>query len=193
MRHYWFAVALLILVTVGCTNTTSSEPQPVAAQTDQTGPKLERQIAELAVQVDRLAEEVSKLSAEVGLREPASSFTTTYNPSPFLDRYLVQAIEESNQLPDTFWEERLEQARLGSAGGLSAYEDVLIQREIYKGWLDYTSWLKKNNKGFVRGSWQVGDEQLSRLDFLQLQVQWLAQAVNLFPRTSKSGPAIVLK
>lgn len=159
----------------------------------QAAPGLERQIAELTVRVDRLTAEVSKLTAEVGPREPASSFTTTYNPPPFLDRYLVREIEGRNQLPDSFWEERLEQARLGLTGGNPTYEDVLAEREYYRVWLDYTSWLKQNNKGFVPRSWQVGDEQLSRLDFLQLQVLWLAEAVNLLPRVSKSGPAVVLK
>ena len=128
MRFHLAVIALLALLATGCNSSTASQPESLGTGMDQLVVEPGNQITELIARVDRLEAEVFRLTAEVAPMEPGSSYTTTYNPPPFLDRYLVREIEGRNQLPDTFWEERLEQARLGLTGGNPTYEDVLAER-----------------------------------------------------------------
>ncbi len=161
MRFQLALVALLALLASGCNSTTGSQS--------------EDRISGLIVQVDRLEAEVSRLTAEVAPRKAGAFVTTTFNPAPFLGQYLEQSIAETSRLPESFWEDRLSRARRGLMGGAPTYEDVLVEKAYYEGWLDYANWLRKNSDGFTRGLRQVGDEHLSRLDYLQLQLQWLLE------------------
>lgn len=168
MRFYLAVIALLTLFAIRCNGT--------------TGSRYENQIPELIAKVDRLEAEVSALTAEVSAlttevapRTVGASVVTTFNPAPFLGQFLEREIAEIRRLPESFWNERLSQARLGLMGGAPTYEDVLDEKEYYEGWLDYTNWLRQNSNGFTRALWQVGDEHLSRLDYRQLQLEWLIE------------------
>lgn len=159
-----FAV-LVTIVGLGCNDDT--EIQRVLES--------ENRIDELTSKVEQLEAEVLMLTAEVSPRFVGVSAATTLNPAPFVGLYLQPEIAETRETPASFWTDRLDRARAGLMGGSPTYEEVLAEKEYYEDWLDYTSWLKQNSDGFTRVSWQVGDEYLSRLDYIQLQLKWLRE------------------
>ena len=130
-------------------------------------------MSELSGRVDSLEVEVLRLTAEVAPRKANGYAATTFSPAPFLGGYLEREIAGTSQLRVSFWEERLSRAQRGLMGGSPTYEDVLAEKEYYEGWLDYANWLTQDSDGFTPWLWQVGDEDRSRLDFLQLQLYWL--------------------
>lgn len=174
MPFYLAVIALLALLATGCNSTTGSQPQSLGTGTDELVLRLGNQVANLIVRIDRLEAEVSTLISEVAPSKVGPS-VTTFNSSPFLGQNFQQEIARSGRLSESFWEDRLSRARLGLMGGSPTYEDVLAEKEQYDGWHEYVNWLRQNNNGFTHRSWQVGDEHLSRLDYLQLQLQWLLE------------------
>lgn len=171
MRLHLTFMALLALLATGCQSSTGPGTDELVLEVGRINVK----VSKLTVEVDRLVAAVSMLTAEVAPRQASASLTTTFNPAPFLRQYLGRDIAELTQLPESFWEDRLNRARLGLMGGKPTYEDVVAEKEYYEGWLDYANWLRQNSDGLTRGLWQVGDEHLSRLDYLQLQLQWLLE------------------
>lgn len=159
---------MFALVVTGCNN-------PAALKSQNQLVEAQNLINELTARVDNLEAEVNMLTAEVLPKFVGSSAATTFNIAPFLRRHLEREFAGNPQLPKSFWEERLNQARLDLMGGRPTYDDVLAEKEFYEAWRDYAKMLRRNSDGFTRGNWQVGDEHLSRLDYLQLQLKWLSE------------------
>lgn len=178
-RVCWTLAAIcLTLFLAGC----SDEVSPAETQAR------ESVVTELADDTDRLEEELGAMKRDLIalLAETApmevdapgmDSLPVPLGASDLLRHFKPQSVTEED-----YWSDRLSRAQRGLMGGSPTPEMVEAERAYYETWLEYVDSLQKSNTTFAPGVWQVGADHLSRLDYIQLEVNAIRDALREMAR-----------
>ena len=179
-RGYALLAAMcVVLLLAGCADDAVS---PVETQAG------ERVVKELADDIHRLEEELEAMKrdllalvAETAPMEVDAPGMDSL-PVPLGGRVLLSHFRSPFVWEEAYWNDRLSRAQRDLTGGSPTPEMVAAERAYYESWLEYVDSLQKNNTTFAPGVRLVGGDHLSRLDYLQLQINAIRGALREMAR-----------